>query len=170
MWEHATAVLSYQCSDWQIPGETAQQPEWCTVLMCDTAISINIYCDKHLVDVVIRCANGRIIMRRKDSVFYFWQHFARVLAASAGLPLNTLQASSWQWASEHIYCECTHNTCFSPKIFLLLLFGCRSTLSGQFVFFLFGMTRSEEREEWRRLVVTSCGAPTVHKIMGQIDR
>ena len=28
----------------------------------------------------------------------------------------------------------------------------------------------EEREEWWRLVVTSCGAPTVHKIMGQIDR
>ena len=25
-------------------------------------------------------------------------------------------------------------------------------------------------EEWRRLVVTSCGAPTVHKMMGQIDR
>ena len=30
--------------------------------------------------------------------------------------------------------------------------------------------KAEEREEWRRLVVTSCGAPTVHKIMGQIDR
>ena len=30
--------------------------------------------------------------------------------------------------------------------------------------------KAEDREEWRRLVVTSCGAPTVHKIMGQIDR
>ena len=30
--------------------------------------------------------------------------------------------------------------------------------------------KEEEREEWRRLVVTSCGVPTVHKIMGQIDR
>ena len=30
--------------------------------------------------------------------------------------------------------------------------------------------KEEEREEWRRLVVTSCGAPTVHKIMGQTDR
>ena len=30
--------------------------------------------------------------------------------------------------------------------------------------------KAEEREEWRRLVVTSCGAPTVHKIIGQIDR
>ena len=31
--------------------------------------------------------------------------------------------------------------------------------------------KAEEREEWRRLmVVTSCGAPTVHRIMGQIDR
>ena len=30
--------------------------------------------------------------------------------------------------------------------------------------------KAEEREEWRRLVVTSCGAPTVHKIMGHIDR
>ena len=30
--------------------------------------------------------------------------------------------------------------------------------------------KAEEREEWRRLVVTSCGAPTVYKIMGQIDR
>ena len=30
--------------------------------------------------------------------------------------------------------------------------------------------KAEEREEWRRLVVTSCGAPTVHKIMGQIER
>ena len=32
------------------------------------------------------------------------------------------------------------------------------------------MRKAEEREEWRRLVVTSCGAPTIHKIMGQIDR
>ena len=30
--------------------------------------------------------------------------------------------------------------------------------------------KAEEREEWRRLVVTSSGATTVHKIMGQIDR
>ena len=30
--------------------------------------------------------------------------------------------------------------------------------------------KAEESEEWRRLVVTSCGAPTVHKIVGQIDR
>ena len=30
--------------------------------------------------------------------------------------------------------------------------------------------KAEEREEWQRLVVTSCGAPTVHKIMGQIAR
>ena len=30
--------------------------------------------------------------------------------------------------------------------------------------------KAEEREKWRRLVVTSCGAPTVHKIIGQIDR
>ena len=30
--------------------------------------------------------------------------------------------------------------------------------------------KAEEREEWRRLVVTSCGAPMVHKIMGQLDR
>ena len=28
----------------------------------------------------------------------------------------------------------------------------------------------EGREEWRRLVVMSCGAPTVNKIMGQIER
>ena len=30
--------------------------------------------------------------------------------------------------------------------------------------------KAEEREEWRRLVITSCGAQTVHKIMGQMDR
>ena len=30
--------------------------------------------------------------------------------------------------------------------------------------------KAEERGEWRRLVVASCGTPTVHKIMGQIDR
>ena len=30
--------------------------------------------------------------------------------------------------------------------------------------------KAEEREEWRRLVVTSCGAPAVHKIMGHINR
>ena len=30
--------------------------------------------------------------------------------------------------------------------------------------------KAEEREKWWRLVVTSCGAPTVHEIMGQIDR
>ena len=30
--------------------------------------------------------------------------------------------------------------------------------------------KAEEREEWQRLVVTSCGAPMAHKIMGQIDR
>ena len=30
--------------------------------------------------------------------------------------------------------------------------------------------KAEEREEWRRLVVTSCGALTVYRIMGQTDR
>ena len=30
--------------------------------------------------------------------------------------------------------------------------------------------RTEEREEWRMLVATSCGAPTVPKTMGYTDR